>query len=192
MFRFQEFRCGTVSRAFDVYDVGLAQPDAGGPAPSMVAFTMPTPPFKGQAAMIVRIRAEYDPEAAVWVAESDDIPLIAEAKTIKALRAKLPGLIFDLIGEPATALVRYSAPRPSGSMPAERIAVSPSAMIWTAAWWLIETLRSRPRAALRFSLVQAVPLWIRSRIMTSMSSSSIALPFEKTEVAGCDPAAKTL
>jgi uncharacterized protein DUF1902 len=191
MFRFQEFRCGTVSRAFDAYVVGLAQHDAGVPEPSVAAITMPTPPFKGPA-MIVRIRAEYDPEAAVWVAESDDIPLITQAKTIKALRAKLPGLIFDLIGEPATALVRYSAPRPGGSMAAERIAASPSAMICTAAWWLIETLRSRPGAALRFSLVQAVPPWIRSRIMTSMSSSSIALPFEKTEVAGCDPAAKTL
>jgi hypothetical protein len=175
-------------------------------APSVAAITMPTPPFKGQA-MIVRIRAEYDPEAAVWVAESDDIPLVTEAKTIKALRAKLPGMIFDLIGEPAVALVRYSAPSdiggdwsgvrrihglPGGLMQAERIAAWSAAMIWTAAWWLIDTLRSQASAASRFSLVQAVPLSIRSRIMPSMSSSSIALPFGKAKAAGCDPAAKSL
>jgi Domain of unknown function (DUF1902) len=135
--------------------------------------------------MIVRIRAEYDPEAAVWVAQSDDIPLITQAETIKALRAKLPGVISDLIGEPAVALVRYSAPRPAtlvtghafgastalpgGLTPADRIAASLSAMIWTAAWWLIETSRSQASAALRFSLVPAVPLSIRSRIMSSLS-----------------------
>jgi len=33
----------------------------------------------------IRISAEYDPEASVWVAESDDIPLITEAETIEAL-----------------------------------------------------------------------------------------------------------
>jgi hypothetical protein len=95
--------------------------------------------------MIVRIRAEYDPEAAVWVAKSDDIPLITEAKTIKALRAKLPGMIFDLIGQPAAALVLYSAPPDIGGclpgvrrihglrglMPAERIGAASFAMIWT-------------------------------------------------------------
>ena len=135
--------------------------------------------------MIVRIRAEYDPEAAVWVATNDDIPLITEAKTIKALRAKLPGMIFDLIGEPATALVRYSASPDiggdllgvrrihglSGLTPAERITASSFAMIWTAAWWLIDTLRSRASAASQFSLVQAVPLSIRSRIMVEPTAS---------------------
>jgi len=45
----------------------------------------------------IRINAEYDPEASVWVAESDDIPLITEADTVEALRAKLPGMISDLI-----------------------------------------------------------------------------------------------
>jgi hypothetical protein len=135
--------------------------------------------------MIVRIRAEYDPEAAVWVAESDDIPFITEAETIKALRAKLPGMISDLIGEPAVALVRYSAPRPttsvtgqafgastalpSGLTPADRIAAALSAMIWTAAWWLIETSRSQASAALRFSSVRAAPLSMRSRIKSSLS-----------------------
>ena len=45
----------------------------------------------------IRISAEYDPEAEVWVAQSDDIPLITEADTVDALRAKLPGMISDLI-----------------------------------------------------------------------------------------------
>jgi uncharacterized protein DUF1902 len=45
----------------------------------------------------IRISAEYDPEASVWVAESDDIPLITEADTVEALRSKLPGMISDLI-----------------------------------------------------------------------------------------------
>jgi hypothetical protein len=138
--------------------------------------------------MIVRIRAEYDPEAAVWVAKGDDIPLMTEAATIKALRAKLPGMIFDLVGEPATALVRYAAPADIGDrrgvrhihgltgglMPAERIAASLCAMIWTAAWWLIDTWRSQASAALRFSSVQAVLRSIGSRIMSALSPSSIA------------------
>lgn len=45
----------------------------------------------------IRVNAEYDPEASVWVAESDDLPLITEADTVEALRAKLPGMISDLI-----------------------------------------------------------------------------------------------
>jgi hypothetical protein len=45
----------------------------------------------------IRISAEYDPEASVWVAQSDDIPLVTEADTVDALRAKLPGMISDLI-----------------------------------------------------------------------------------------------
>jgi hypothetical protein len=45
----------------------------------------------------IRIRAEYDTEASVWVAQSDDIPLVTEADTVEALRAKLPAMISDLI-----------------------------------------------------------------------------------------------
>ncbi len=46
----------------------------------------------------IRISAEYDPKASVWVAESADIPLlITEADTVEALLAKLPGMISDLI-----------------------------------------------------------------------------------------------
>jgi hypothetical protein len=46
---------------------------------------------------IVRISAEYDDEAKVWVAQSDDLPLITEADTVEQLMAKLPGMIQDLV-----------------------------------------------------------------------------------------------
>jgi len=49
----------------------------------------------------IHIHAEYDPEAAVWVAQSDDIGLATEADSIEALRAKLPGMLFDLIDDPS-------------------------------------------------------------------------------------------
>jgi hypothetical protein len=47
--------------------------------------------------LTIRICAEYDAEASVWVAQSEDIPLVTEAETVDALRAKLPGMISDLI-----------------------------------------------------------------------------------------------
>jgi Domain of unknown function (DUF1902) len=46
---------------------------------------------------IVRISAEYDEEAKVWVAQSDDIPLVTEADTVEQLLARIPGLIQDLV-----------------------------------------------------------------------------------------------
>lgn len=46
---------------------------------------------------VIRIKAEWDDEASVWVATSDDIPLVTEAPTLEALEARLPGLIQDLI-----------------------------------------------------------------------------------------------
>jgi len=40
------------------------------------------------------VRAEWDDEALVWVATSDDVPgLVAEAATAEALQAKLPILL---------------------------------------------------------------------------------------------------
>lgn len=54
--------------------------------------------------LTIRISAEYDPEASVWVAQSDDIGLATEAPTIEALRAKLPGMIFDLIENPPASV----------------------------------------------------------------------------------------
>lgn len=44
------------------------------------------------------IRAEWDDEAAVWVATSDDVPgLVAEADTAEALLVKLRALIPELL-----------------------------------------------------------------------------------------------
>jgi predicted RNase H-like HicB family nuclease len=49
---------------------------------------------------LIVVRAVWDPEAGVWVAESEDVPgLVTEAETIEALEVKLPGLIQDLLGE---------------------------------------------------------------------------------------------
>jgi len=48
----------------------------------------------------VVIHADWDPEARVWVATTPDIRgLVTEADTIEALRAKLPGMIIDLLEE---------------------------------------------------------------------------------------------
>ncbi|HEY9215547.1 MAG TPA: DUF1902 domain-containing protein [Ancylobacter sp.] len=44
------------------------------------------------------VHADWDPEASVWVATSSDLlGLVTEAPSIEALRAKLPGIILDLI-----------------------------------------------------------------------------------------------
>jgi predicted RNase H-like HicB family nuclease len=46
------------------------------------------------------IHADWDPEAAVWVATTNDLKgLVAEAESVEALRAKLPGMILDLLEE---------------------------------------------------------------------------------------------
>ena len=43
-------------------------------------------------------RATWDNEAAVWTAESSDLPgLVTEASSLDELDAKLPGLIRDLL-----------------------------------------------------------------------------------------------
>lgn len=42
------------------------------------------------------VRAEWDPEVSVWVATSDEIPLVTEAETVEGLVSKLPGIIADL------------------------------------------------------------------------------------------------
>jgi predicted RNase H-like HicB family nuclease len=48
----------------------------------------------------VVIHADWDPEAAVWVATTQDLRgLVTEAETIEVLRAKLPGMILDLLEE---------------------------------------------------------------------------------------------
>jgi predicted RNase H-like HicB family nuclease len=46
------------------------------------------------------IHADWDPEAAVWVATTQDLTgLVTEADSIELLRAKLPGMILDLLEE---------------------------------------------------------------------------------------------
>jgi hypothetical protein len=46
------------------------------------------------------IHADWDPEASVWVATTQDIRgLVTEADSIEALRAKLPMMIIDLLEE---------------------------------------------------------------------------------------------
>jgi predicted RNase H-like HicB family nuclease len=46
------------------------------------------------------VHADWDPDAAVWVATTQDLKgLVTEADTVEALRAKLPGMILDLLEE---------------------------------------------------------------------------------------------
>lgn len=46
------------------------------------------------------VHADWDPEAEVWVATTQDLRgLVTEADSIEALRAKLPGMILDLLDE---------------------------------------------------------------------------------------------
>jgi hypothetical protein len=46
----------------------------------------------------LQVRAEYDAEARVWVATSDDVPgLVTEADDLDALRAKLPAMARELM-----------------------------------------------------------------------------------------------
>ena len=46
------------------------------------------------------VHADWDPDANVWVATTRDLKgLVTEAETIEALRAKLPGMIHDLLEE---------------------------------------------------------------------------------------------
>jgi hypothetical protein len=53
----------------------------------------------------IQIRADYDEEAHVWVAQSDEIPLVTEAATFEILCQKLPSLIQDVLGENGDARV---------------------------------------------------------------------------------------
>ena len=47
---------------------------------------------------VLFVRADWDPEAKVWVASSDDVPgLATEADTIEALSEKLETMIPELL-----------------------------------------------------------------------------------------------
>lgn len=60
---------------------------------------------------ILFIRAEWDDEAAVWVATSDDVPgLVTEAATLEVLSSKLETLVPELLeanGYPDTLEIPY-------------------------------------------------------------------------------------
>lgn len=44
------------------------------------------------------VKAEWDSQASVWVAQSDDVPgLVAEAASLEKLRPKVLAMISDLI-----------------------------------------------------------------------------------------------
>jgi hypothetical protein len=58
----------------------------------------------------IQIRAEYDDEAHVWVAQSDEIPLVTEAVTFEILCRKLPSLIQDVLGENGDTRVGKDVP----------------------------------------------------------------------------------
>ena len=46
------------------------------------------------------VHADWDPEPGVWVATTRDLRgLVTEAESIEALRAKLPGMLRDLLEE---------------------------------------------------------------------------------------------
>lgn len=46
------------------------------------------------------VHADWDPEAQVWVATTQDLRgLVTEADSIEALRAKLPAIVLDLLEE---------------------------------------------------------------------------------------------
>lgn len=57
------------------------------------------------------VRAEWDDEASVWVATSDDVPgLATEADTLEALSAKLETLVPELLdanGQQSSAEVPF-------------------------------------------------------------------------------------
>ena len=47
---------------------------------------------------LIVVRATWDQDASVWVATSDDVPgLVTEADTFDALRAKVPGMVGELL-----------------------------------------------------------------------------------------------
>lgn len=57
-------------------------------------------PMRQEAAVSpIIIRVDYDEDARVWVAQSDQIPLVTEADTFELLYRKMPDLIQDILGD---------------------------------------------------------------------------------------------
>ena len=62
------------------------------------------------------VRAEWDPEASVWVATSDDVPgLVTEADMIDALATKLRDMVPELLE------LNGVLPAPVGDVPIELV-----------------------------------------------------------------------
>jgi Domain of unknown function (DUF1902) len=54
--------------------------------------------------MMILVKANWDPEAEVWVATSSDVPgMVAESATMEILRPKVIAMIEDLIEEGVVA-----------------------------------------------------------------------------------------
>jgi predicted RNase H-like HicB family nuclease len=52
----------------------------------------------------ITVNAEWDSEAKVWVASSDDVPgLVTEAETVEALAEKLSVIVPELLEANATS-----------------------------------------------------------------------------------------
>ena len=72
------------------------------------------------------IRADFDYEARVWVAQSEEIPLVTEAATISDLFNKLPNVIQDVLDanndERAGSIVAYELITHARAMPRARVA----------------------------------------------------------------------
>jgi hypothetical protein len=58
----------------------------------------------------IQIRADYDEEAQVWVAQSEEIPLVTEAATFEIVCQKLPSLIQDVLSENGAAVPAKTFP----------------------------------------------------------------------------------
>ena len=72
------------------------------------------------------IRVDYDEDAQVWVAQSDEIPIVTEADTFEILYRKLPDMIQDVLfdnGDPRAGKdVPFELVTPSSSLPRLRVA----------------------------------------------------------------------
>jgi hypothetical protein len=74
----------------------------------------------------ITIRVDYDEDAQVWVAQSDEISLVTEADTYEIMYRKLPDLIQDVLGENRDARaggdVAFELVTQSHSLPRTRVA----------------------------------------------------------------------
>ena len=75
-----------------------AQVADGGPLPYGANHSVWCAAYDGHMDKPYFVRAEWDADAAVWVATSDDVPgLVTEAETIEALDAKLRSMVPELL-----------------------------------------------------------------------------------------------